>query len=73
MDQGELMVRGQCMNCHTVDGYWSLRRLMNGRDRTAIDGTARYSGYFALPELHAAACRDQPGDQCARRLSERTG
>jgi len=36
MDQGELMFRGQCMNCHTVDGYRSMRRLMNGRDRKAI-------------------------------------
>ncbi len=27
------MFRGQCMNCHTVDGYRSMRRLMHGRDR----------------------------------------
>jgi cytochrome bd-type quinol oxidase subunit 1 len=36
MDQGELMFRGQCMNCHTVDGYRSLRRLLHGRDRKSI-------------------------------------
>lgn len=36
MDQGELMFRGQCMNCHTVDGYRSVRRLMHGRDRKSI-------------------------------------
>jgi hypothetical protein len=36
MPEGELMFRGQCMNCHTVDGYRSMRRLMNGRDRKAI-------------------------------------
>ncbi len=36
MSQGELMFRGQCMNCHTVDGYRSMRRLMKGRDRKAI-------------------------------------
>ena len=36
MPTGELMFRGQCMNCHTVDGYRSMRRLMNGRDRKAI-------------------------------------
>jgi mono/diheme cytochrome c family protein len=36
MSEGELMFRGQCMNCHTVDGYRSMRRLMNGRDRKAI-------------------------------------
>ena len=36
MSGGELMFRGQCMNCHTVDGYRSMRRLMNGRDRKAI-------------------------------------
>ena len=33
---GESMFRGQCMNCHTVDGYRSMRRLMGGRDRKAI-------------------------------------
>lgn len=36
MSQGELMFRGQCMNCHTVDGYRSMRRLMRNRDRKAI-------------------------------------
>lgn len=36
MDKGELMFRGQCMNCHTVDGYRSMRRLMHGRDRKSI-------------------------------------
>ena len=36
MNPGELMFRGQCMNCHTVDGYRSMRRLMNGRDRKSI-------------------------------------
>ncbi|MCB2154641.1 cytochrome ubiquinol oxidase subunit I [bacterium] len=34
--RGELMMRGQCMSCHTVDGYRSLRRLMAGRDRESI-------------------------------------
>jgi mono/diheme cytochrome c family protein len=36
MGRGELMFRGQCMNCHTVDGYRSMRRLLNGRDRKSI-------------------------------------
>jgi mono/diheme cytochrome c family protein len=36
MDPGELMFRGQCMNCHTLDGYRSMRKLMHGRDRKAI-------------------------------------
>lgn len=36
MPSGELMFRGQCMNCHTVNGYRSMRHLMNGRDRKAI-------------------------------------
>jgi mono/diheme cytochrome c family protein len=36
MDSGEQMFRGQCMNCHTVDGYRSMRRLLHGRDRRAI-------------------------------------
>jgi len=33
---GEAMFRGQCMSCHTVDGYRSMRRLLNGRNRAAI-------------------------------------
>jgi len=36
METGELMFRGQCMNCHTVDGYRSMRRLLHGRDRKTI-------------------------------------
>lgn len=36
MDKGELMFRGQCMNCHTVDGYRAMRKLMHGRDRKSI-------------------------------------
>lgn len=36
MSTGELMFRGECMNCHTVDGYRSMRRLMHGRDRKGI-------------------------------------
>ncbi len=40
MDQGELMFRGQCMNCHTVDGYRSLRKLLKGRDRKSIGNMA---------------------------------
>ncbi|MBI2433494.1 MAG: hypothetical protein HYV26_11550, partial [Candidatus Hydrogenedentes bacterium] len=34
--RGELMLRGQCMACHTLDDYRSLRRLLSGRDREAI-------------------------------------
>jgi cytochrome bd-type quinol oxidase subunit 1/mono/diheme cytochrome c family protein len=34
--RGELMFRGQCMACHTVDGYRSMRRLLAGRDRQAV-------------------------------------
>jgi mono/diheme cytochrome c family protein len=33
---GEVMFRGQCMACHTVDGYRSMRRLLNGRDRDSV-------------------------------------
>jgi cytochrome bd ubiquinol oxidase subunit I len=36
MQKGELVFRGQCMNCHTVDGYRAMRRLMHGRDRKSI-------------------------------------
>jgi cytochrome d ubiquinol oxidase subunit I len=33
---GELMFRGQCNNCHTLDGYRAIRPLLHGRDRGAI-------------------------------------
>ncbi|MEP6715089.1 MAG: c-type cytochrome, partial [Terriglobia bacterium] len=29
--------RGQCVNCHTLDGYRALRQLLHGRDRASID------------------------------------
>ncbi|MBI5831387.1 MAG: cytochrome ubiquinol oxidase subunit I, partial [Armatimonadetes bacterium] len=35
--QGELMYRGQCLSCHTVDGYRSMRKLLAGRDRKGIE------------------------------------
>lgn len=35
-DTGEAMFRGQCMNCHTLDGYRAIRPLLHGRDRSAI-------------------------------------
>ncbi|HTP90041.1 MAG TPA: cytochrome ubiquinol oxidase subunit I [Bryobacteraceae bacterium] len=33
---GEAMFRGQCMSCHTVDGYRSMRELLAGRNRESI-------------------------------------
>ncbi|NOX55027.1 MAG: hypothetical protein GXP27_11450 [Planctomycetes bacterium] len=34
--RGELIYRGQCAACHTLNGYRGLRRLMRERDLTAI-------------------------------------
>jgi mono/diheme cytochrome c family protein len=34
--RGELMFRGQCLACHTVNGYRPIARLLQGRDRQAI-------------------------------------
>ena len=36
LNQGEAMFRGQCLSCHTQDGYRSMTRLLQGRDRRAI-------------------------------------
>ncbi|MCC6491336.1 MAG: cytochrome ubiquinol oxidase subunit I [Candidatus Hydrogenedentes bacterium] len=36
LKRGELITRGQCMACHTTDGYRSLKRLLQDRDREAI-------------------------------------
>lgn len=36
LERGELMYRGQCMACHTRDGYRSTRRLLASRDRDGI-------------------------------------
>ena len=33
---GEMMFRGQCAACHTTDGYRSMKRLLQGRDRNSI-------------------------------------
>lgn len=33
---GERMFQGQCLSCHTVDGYRSMRKLLHGRDGKAI-------------------------------------
>jgi cytochrome bd ubiquinol oxidase subunit I len=35
LGEGQAMFRGQCMSCHTQDGYRSMTRLL-GRDRQAI-------------------------------------
>ena len=35
-DRGQAMFRGECMACHTLDGYRSMRRLLAGRDREAV-------------------------------------
>jgi len=36
LSRGEAMFRGQCMSCHTADGYRSMRQLLGGRNRAAI-------------------------------------
>jgi mono/diheme cytochrome c family protein len=36
LERGQLILRGQCMACHTVDGYRSLRKLLAERDRESI-------------------------------------
>jgi mono/diheme cytochrome c family protein len=33
---GEAMFRGQCMSCHTLNGYRPMRRLLAGRDREGV-------------------------------------
>lgn len=34
--RGELMFRGQCMACHTLDGYRPIRTFLQGRDRQGV-------------------------------------
>ena len=36
LTRGEIVFRGQCMPCHTKDGYRSMHRLLAGRDAKAI-------------------------------------
>ncbi len=38
---GELMFRGQCLSCHTENGYRSMQRLLAGRDRESIANIIR--------------------------------
>ena len=49
--RGRLMFRGQCMACHTINGYRSMKRLVGQRDRQAI--------LRLLGVLHEAA-KDSP-------------
>ncbi|MBI1353133.1 MAG: hypothetical protein GC160_02220 [Acidobacteria bacterium] len=35
-ETGRLMFKGQCLSCHTVDGYRSMRSLLAGRDHDSI-------------------------------------
>jgi cytochrome bd ubiquinol oxidase subunit I len=35
--RGEAMFRGQCLACHTPDAYRSMKKLLAGRNREAID------------------------------------
>jgi mono/diheme cytochrome c family protein len=34
--RGEIIFRGECLACHTRDGYRPMKRLLAGRDREAI-------------------------------------
>lgn len=34
--RGELMFKGQCLSCHTMDGYRSMRKLLAGRDAKSV-------------------------------------
>jgi len=36
LSRGELIFRGQCMACHTMDGYRGIRKLLKGRDRKSV-------------------------------------
>lgn len=33
---GEIAFRGQCMSCHTLDGYRAIRPRLEGRDRASV-------------------------------------
>jgi hypothetical protein len=35
--RGEAVFRGECASCHTLSGYRSLKRLLDGRDRVGIN------------------------------------
>ena len=36
LKRGELMLRGQCLACHTRDAYRPLKKLLAGRDRESV-------------------------------------
>lgn len=36
VDHGQTIFRGQCMSCHTTDGYRSMHKLLQNRDGRAI-------------------------------------
>lgn len=52
--RGEAMFRGQCMACHTIDGYRPMQRLLAGRDKEAIGNVLKMlSEYKTDSPYHA--------------------
>jgi len=77
--RGELMMRGQCLACHTLNGYRPLRRFLAGRDRDSIGNILKMlhdrgddSPYraFMPPLVGLQTERDALGDYLATLVAE---
>ena len=72
--RGELMFRGQCMACHTTNGYRSMRTLLRERNEQAIRNIVamlhKHEDEFSLSRLHATPGRHASRTRCPGRLPE---
>lgn len=52
--RGELMFRGQCMACHTENGYRAMRKLLRGRDKVSIESMMKLLYEFKNDSIYRA-------------------
>jgi cytochrome d ubiquinol oxidase subunit I len=52
--RGELMFRGQCMACHTLNGYRSIHKLLRNRDEAAIESMMKLLYEYKADSIYRA-------------------
>lgn len=52
--RGELMFRGQCMACHTVNGYRSIHKLLRERDEAGIESMMQILYEYKADSIYRA-------------------
>jgi cytochrome d ubiquinol oxidase subunit I len=52
--RGELMFRGQCMACHTLNGYRSIHKLLRNRDEAGIESMMKLLYEYKADSIYRA-------------------